>query len=164
MTMSSDDYFTMLVCENGHVITDHLERSRNDARFCDECGAPTIRVCPSCGAKIRGEQINSGAIFIAMTLPAPKYCQECGSPFPWTRAKLDAVKELAELDGSLSCEDAEALVQSAEETMTENPRTRVGALRMKKILKKAGVETTSAVRDLLVDVMAETAKRAIWPP
>lgn len=153
----------MLVCENGHVITDCLECSNHDDKFCDECGAPTLSSCPSCGAKIRGESMSSGVVVIGYVTPAPSYCPECGKPFPWTVASLEALKELAELDDDLTDDDAETLAKSAEQAMSENPRTKVAGLRIKKILARAGKETVDGARDLLVDLLAETAKRMIWP-
>jgi hypothetical protein len=161
--MGSSSYYTMLVCENGHVITDCLERSTCDDKFCDKCGAPTISSCPTCGAKIRGDRKDSGIFVVGYVTPAPKYCPECGAPFPWTIAAIESLKELAELDDGLSDEDANELAKSAEETLSETPKTKVAAIKVKKILARAGRETASAARDLLVDVMAETAKRVIWP-
>lgn len=161
--MSASDYYTMLVCENGHVLTDCLERSSNNTPYCSECGAKTISQCPSCSAKIRGDLRDSGVVVIGYTTPAPKYCPECGAPFPWTTASLDALRELAELDDNLDDDDANALVQSAETALTDGPKTKVAALRVKKVLGKARETTASAARDLLVDVLAESAKRMIWP-
>lgn len=161
--MGVNDYYTMLVCENGHVLTDCLERSSNDTPYCSECGAKTLSKCPKCGAKIRGELRDSGVVMIGFTTSAPNYCPECGSPFPWTAASLEALRELAELDDALDSIDADVLVESAEKAMTDNPKTKVSAMRVKKILGKAGKATASAARDLLVDVLAESAKRTIWP-
>lgn len=73
------------------------------------------------------------------------------------------MEALAELDDALSEEDADDLVVSAKEIICETPKTKVAALKFKKILSRAGGETASAVRDLFVDIVAETAKRAIWP-
>ncbi len=161
--MSGSDYYTMLVCENGHVLTDRLERSPNDTPHCSKCGAKTISKCPSCGAKIRGDLRDSGIVVLGHTTPAPKYCPECGEPFPWTAASLDALRELAELDDDLDAADANALVESVETALTDGPKTKVAAMRIKKILSKAGRATVAAIRDVLVDVLAESAKRTIWP-
>lgn len=161
--MGADDYYTMLACENGHVLTDSLENSSNDTPYCSDCGAKTISKCPTCGAKIRGGLRDTGIAFIGFTTPAPSYCPECGTPFPWTIASIEAVRELAELDDELDSEDVEVLVSSAEGAMTENPKTKVAAMRAKKVLDKAGKTTMSAIRDLLIDVLAESAKRIIWP-
>lgn len=161
--MSGMDYYTMLVCRNGHVITDQLEIAGCDDKFCNECGAPTITKCPTCNAKIRGDSMGGGVVFLGYSTPAPKYCSECGSPFPWTESTIEALKELAEFDDALNAEDAKALAESVESTLSETPKTKVAAVKVKKILGKAGEETAKAARDLLVDVMAETAKRTIWP-
>lgn len=160
--MSANDYYTMLACENGHVLTDCLERSSNDTPYCSKCGAKTISKCPSCGAKIRGDLRDSMVLTMRMT-PAPKYCPECGAPFPWTAASLDALREIAELDDDLDAADAKALVESAETALTDSPKTKIAAMRIKKILGKAGKASAVAIRDLLVDVLAESAKRTIWP-
>lgn len=161
--MSVNDYYTMLVCENGHVLTDSLEISSDDSAYCSKCGAKTLTRCPSCGAKIRGDIRDSGVVMIGYTTPAPKYCPECGAPFPWTSANLEALKELAELDDELNEADTIELVDSAERAMSENPRTKVAALKIKKVLSKAGKVTATAAKDLLVEIVAESAKRIIWP-
>lgn len=161
--MSRDGFYTMLVCENGHVLTDRLENSARDDKFCDKCGARAISKCPTCNANIRGDIKDSGVLVLGYTTPAPKYCPECGAPFPWTVSTIEALKEIAELDDELTSEDVETLTESAGETLSETPRTKVAALKIKKVLEKAGKETAKAMRDLLVDVVAETAKRTIWP-
>src|SRR5690348_2632689 len=35
------------------------------ARFCEDCGAPFVRLCPRCGQQMR---------------PTAKFCPECGTP------------------------------------------------------------------------------------
>lgn len=95
--------------------------------------------------------------------PEPKLCPECGEPFPWTSASPDALREFAELDDDLDADDVDALVKSAETALTEGPKTKVTAMRVKKTLGKAGKATVAAACDLLVDIIAESAKRAIWP-
>lgn len=158
-----NDYYTMMVCENGHVITDELENSSRGSAFCDECGAPTITACQKCGTPIRGDLIDSGVVVIGFTSSAPKYCHNCGQPYPWTSRSIEALKELAGLDDSLTAEDVDGLTNSAKDLMSETPRTKIAALKFKKILSRAGKETASAARDLFVDIVVETAKRTIWP-
>lgn len=157
-----NEYYTMLVCENGHVITDKYESSPRKDAYCDQCGAPTMTACPNCKEHIRGEIINSGIVYLGKR-HAPKYCPACGKPYPWTQGAIDALKELACMDDGLTEEDAETLADSAPAIITETPKTKVAAIKFKKILAKAGKETASAARDLFVDIAAETAKRTIWP-
>ena len=65
-------------------------------------------------------------------------------------ASIEALRELAELDDDLSEADREILIESAETAMTENPKTKVSALKVKKVLAKTGKATAPAARDLLV--------------
>lgn len=157
------DYYTMMVCENGHVITDELEQSSRGSAFCDDCGAPNITTCQECGTPIRGGLIDSGVLMIGFNSSAPKYCHNCGQPYPWTSRSIEALRELVNLDDGLSTEEVNDLTKSAKDLMSETPRTKVAAMKFKKILSRAGKETVSAVRDLFVDIVAETAKKTIWP-
>lgn len=161
--MSVDGHYTMLVCENGHVITDVLEDLPYTDKFCSMCGARTISRCPSCGVKIRGAELFSAVETDGHFPPPQRYCPECGAPMPWTQSKMEAMKELAELDDGLSDGDKVQFMESATVTLSENPKTKVSAFKVKKILGKMGKETASAIRDLLVDMVAESAKRIIWP-
>jgi len=73
----------MLVCWNGHVITDRL-RARPDLRLarCDRCGAPTLHLCPTCGEELPGANRAHGLEPIG-TRPVPRTCPQCGVEFPW---------------------------------------------------------------------------------
>ncbi len=76
---------TMLVCKNGHVITDSLGASRIAApNRCSKCGAETISACPSCGQSIPGVTHYDDVVALTSQLPAPDFCSNCGKPFPWT--------------------------------------------------------------------------------
>lgn len=159
--MSDNEYYTEMVCENGHVITDCLEKSSRGSEFCDECGAKTITACPACMTKIRGDLIDSGIFFLGYSSPAPKYCHHCGAPYPWTRAAIESAQALAEMDDCLNEGDAEVLGQAIADSMNEGPKNKVAAMRIKQILKKAGKGTADAIRDIAVDVASETAKKLI---
>ncbi|HJZ93376.1 MAG TPA: DUF2321 domain-containing protein [Gemmataceae bacterium] len=73
----------MLVCWNGHVITDLL-RARPDLRMarCDRCGAGTLHRCPTCGCELPGANRVPGFEPVG-TRPVPAECPGCGVPFPW---------------------------------------------------------------------------------
>src|SRR5947209_8211643 len=58
----------MLVCRNGHVLTDRFHGCPDHrASHCEVCGADTLSGCPTCGRPL-----------------APLYCSQCGAAFPWT--------------------------------------------------------------------------------
>ena len=83
------NFYTAQICLNGHA---RSSLSKNVEKFCSECGAETIQQCPNCKNLIRGkEDIPGVADFTSYHVP--KYCYNCGRPYPWTQSKLDAMKE-----------------------------------------------------------------------
>ena len=44
----------------------------------------------------------------------------------------------------------------------DSPKTQVASLRFKKVMSKVGNSVASGVRDIVVDVLSEAAKKAIW--
>lgn len=83
----------MLVCRNGHVITDRL-KARPDLRSprCDRCGADTLDRCETCGTLFGGA--NPVPFDPVATRLAPTVCTTCGATFPWTRAESPNTDEL----------------------------------------------------------------------
>lgn len=79
---------TMVVCTNGHVLTDTLETGdASQPPYCDDCGAPTTSVCPDpdCSAAIPGYWHVRNFISATASPPTPpKFCNGCGGQFPWT--------------------------------------------------------------------------------
>jgi hypothetical protein len=49
-----------------------------------------------------------------------------------------------------------------ESLVKDTPQAKVASFRVKTFLGKAGKEITSVARDILVDIVSETAKKAIW--
>lgn len=131
-------------------------------KFCESCGAPTITACPLCHEPIPGFYRNSAVI--GAGYEAPAFCGDCGQPFPWTQHRLEAARELAGEAEHLSTEEKQQLADSLDDLTRDTPRTQVAAGRFKRLVAKAGVETGNALRAVLVDVMSEAAKKAIWGP
>src|SRR6266540_5279718 len=77
----------MLVCRNGHVITDLL-RANPDLSLghCDRCGAVTFDRCLTCGQELPGGHGLQDIVPIGERRP-PQYCAGCGAAFPWTIAR-----------------------------------------------------------------------------
>lgn len=158
--MSDNQFYTELVCRSGHVITDCLERSAYDSPFCTKCGEATTSECEECNARILGELIDSPLITGYVPQP-PAYCHNCGNQYPWTRKQIEAAKELAKLDDNLTSGDIEIIESSMEDIMCEGPKTKVGAMKLKKILGKAGKVIGESLREIFVDIASETAKRVL---
>jgi hypothetical protein len=73
----------MLVCLNGHVITDRLHSSSGmPSTHCDRCGATALDRCRTCGWLMRGAEFNSGLAPVGTRRP-PDHCPACGAAFPW---------------------------------------------------------------------------------
>ena len=68
------------VCKRGHVITGDMT-TVHVADHCTDCGARVLTECPECRAYIRGlYHLPSAA---DRHFEAPKFCENCGAPFPW---------------------------------------------------------------------------------
>jgi hypothetical protein len=100
---------------------------------------------------------------IGLSYEPPAFCGECGKPFPWTERRLEAARELALEADHLSDEERKQLAESLPDLARDTPRTQVAATRFRRLAAKAGAETANALRAVLIDVMSEAAKKAIWP-
>src|SRR5947208_2029193 len=85
MELSAEVQDGMLVCRNGHVITDLLRTCPERAvSHCERCGATTLDRCPTWGRPLQGATPVPGMTTRATTAP-PKACVSCGAAFPWAR-------------------------------------------------------------------------------
>jgi len=160
--MGQGYYDVMQVCENGHMINDMVQSwPQRNKEFCTKCGSKTTICCPECNTAIRG--CYHARYGLGGTPKVPSFCHACGKPYPWTAKKLDAARELAEETEGLEPDEVEKLKGSLDDLIRETPKTPVAAVRFKKLVAKAGAHTAQAFRDILVDVVSEAAKKAIWP-
>ena len=150
------------ICLNGHVVNDStIHYPDHNKDFCDKCGAKTITHCPHCNDPIRGRYYMK-FVYDASPFRAPAYCHNCGAPYPWTEAKLNAAKELAEELERLTEEERKILAQSIDDLVKESPKTELAATRVKKLLAKAGKEGARLMLEILKEVASETAKKVLW--
>lgn len=158
-------YHTAQICLNGHVITDTYDRNPEIRQnFCDKCGEKTITACPKCNLKIRGDYEVEGVCFLGSTMnTAPSFCYNCGAPYPWTKSALEATKELLALESDLSPNELEYLNNNMASILVDTPKTKVVATKFKIALGKVGSATASAIRDIIVDIASESAKKIIFP-
>ena len=161
--MSGNWYDTAQICTNGHVITSSLiTMPEVGQKFCKKCGAPTITKCQICNAPIKGSYNQEGRLLLP-DYELPSFCPDCGKPYPWTEAKLKAAKELFDELDNLSPEERELLKNSLDDIVQDTPQTTVAATRFKKLIAKVGKPAAGALRDILVDIASEAAKKVIWP-
>jgi hypothetical protein len=159
------EYDVAQICLNGHLINHSMRRlPQFNKKFCDKCGAPTISNCPICSAEIQG-QYHPGYVeaSIGRYRSPPAFCPNCGGPYPWTEAKIQAAHELAqELEG-ISDDEKTILTQSIDDIVKDTPQTTLAATRFKRLVSKMGKPVADAFRDILVDIVSETAKKMLWP-
>jgi hypothetical protein len=151
------------ICLNGHVINESTKESPEfNQKFCADCGQPTITECQNCKNPIQGKYHMPNFVG-GEPMSAPAFCPNCGNPYPWTEAKLKAARELVlEFDG-LDNTEKEALSRSLDDLVRDTPSTPVAATRFKKLAVKIGKEGAGALKDIVVDILSETAKKIIWP-
>ena len=153
------------VCQNGHVTNwatkDSPEFNKN---YCDKCGAPTIVKCPKCTADIKGEYHVPGvAIFSESERPPPAFCDACGNPYPWTELKLEAAREFIQELDDLDESDKNVLSDSLDHLVKDSPKTKVEAFKFKKVASKISKESVNVLKDLVIGIISEAAKKLIWP-
>ena len=162
--MRRDWYDTAQICLGGHVITERAESDPESTRkFCRDCGEKTIKNCAECNEKIPGHHhLENAFINVIGILPtAPRYCEDCGSPYPWTKSRIAVLKEsLAELE----MEEAEKakLQETVNDLVRETPRTELAAGRFRRIFDKIKPEHKEMVKNMALKVICESAKKLIF--
>jgi hypothetical protein len=162
--MGDSYYDTAQICLNGHVINTMAASSpQSNQKYCAECGAQTITVCPECNSPLRGYYHVPGVIGF-FDYNKPSYCHNCGKPYPWTIASLEAARELADELEKLSAEERQQLKDSFPDLVKNTPKTVVAETRFKKLMKKAGAEAYDGMKSILIDVVSEAVKKSVFGP
>lgn len=157
----SEGYDTAQVCPNGHVANQlAATRPQHNQPFCGRCGEATITACPKCQAAIRG-YYHSRIAFVSKFKP-PGFCFSCGTPFPWTERKLQAALYLF-FEETQNQEEREEFSKSVEQVSKDTPQAQVASKKINRLLGKIGKETASAIRDIVVDIASEAAKKMLLP-
>ena len=155
-------YYVAQICLNGHIITGSAdEYPMFKKKFCPDCGQPTIMQCKYCKADIQGNYDSPG-VFDFGNYKRPTFCHNCGNPYPWTEEKLNAALKLIAEDDELSDSDKQILSQSLPDLMINTSKTQLAATRFKKFVRSATSVTGEGLKQILVEVVSETAKKLIW--
>lgn len=150
------------ICPNGHVSTSSADTSPElREKFCSSCGEQTLTQCPSCNAAIRGFYHVEGVLSIR-PYDRPAFCFNCGKPFPWTERAIVSAVELVDEASDLSEQELEQFRTDLTELTKDTPKAQVASLRFKKIMGRVGNSVSGGVRDIVVEILSETAKKAIW--
>lgn len=155
-------YRVAQICLNGHMINDESDsNSIHNKKFCTKCGQPTITACPVCQAKIRGHYDIDGVYTPSITA-VPKYCHECGSPYPWTQSILDNALELLSLDANIDANTKMIIHDAIPNLITETPSTPVSVEKYKISVGTISQYVREGLHNLLVDVVSESVKKLLF--
>ncbi|KZC19824.1 DUF2321 domain-containing protein [Rhodanobacter denitrificans] len=131
-------------------------------KFCSRCGELTTTICPECEAQIRGYYHVEGVITLGGKYEPPPHCYNCGAAFPWTKRKMAAAIELLETDGVLTNKELAQFREDLAVLTMDSPGVQIASIRFKKAMAKVGLSVASGVREIIVDVLSEAAKKALW--
>ena len=91
----------------------------------------------------------------------PKFCFSCGEAFPWTAAKIEAARELANELDELSTGERQVLRSAIDDLTSDTPRTELAAHRYRRIAGKLGGGAANALKAVMLEVATEAAKKLI---
>jgi hypothetical protein len=149
------------VCRNGHLILGSLkEFPQFRKEFCEDCGAPAIAQCQKCQWPIRGIGPHAWMADSGPYRP-PRYCGECGSPFPWSEKALAAAREYTDELDQLSPEEKVELKKTFDDLATDTPRTPLAASRFKKFIAKIGPQA-GGILQKIVETVRLRRRRSQW--
>lgn len=123
-------HYPAYICENGHEISSFSNFCGD--RFCKECGKPVINKCTNCGSVIKGLTNDPYGFILEYVVPA--YCPDCGKPYPWTIAAIEATACLLDFSEEVSYADRENLKKLLPDAVAQTPRTTLAAAFFKKIM------------------------------
>ena len=153
-------YYGATICLNGHVLSKY---QANSQPHCSICGKETFSVCLHCKSAIRGLAQSDFLVVGNRPYHKPLYCHQCGAPYPWTQRILDNAVELLSLDDELDDTSKELIKTAIPELIVDTPTTPIAIAKYRKGIAKAGSMVSDALRQFLVDVVSETAKKSLFP-
>jgi hypothetical protein len=163
-----NDYGIAQICLNGHLLTSKSNVGELVQNFCSNCGESIISTCPHCSTPIRGSYREKSHItgidyrYFNGRYLTPSYCYNCGSAFPWTQRSKEAATELINLSNDLSESEKTDFKESIEDLIHDTPKTSIALIKFKKYAAKAGGEIAKGLKDILIDLVSESVKKAIW--
>jgi hypothetical protein len=168
-----ENYDVQQVCENGHQITDCYNLNpEKRKKFCQDCGAPTLTACPSCGKDIEGalhksvtmtpsvlearSNLRVGSQKTTISIPAvvPNHCKNCGEPYPWTKKIQAAIQCMIKYD-KLNDEEKKSISQDIKNINKDIHEAEQSAWRIKRLWEKYG----PIAKELILEFASRTAAK-----
>ena len=152
-------YFPAFICENGHPVSTTAYSCPD--KYCSICGKAVISKCKNCGSTIRGDY-DSQFGYIG-EYEVPSYCPDCGKPYPWTIAAIEATMYMLE-ESELSSDEQRKLIDILPDVLAETPKTQLASIRFKKAMSNAGSFIAEGLRDFAVEFGCELFKKYLGLP
>lgn len=153
-----ESLYKQIVCLNGHQYTDRADRQEKVSGYCPECGAKLIDSCPNCHTIINGYVSYDWVVdFLPHKVSVPKYCEKCSQPYPWTKASIEALKELVQ-SSDLRKKDKSKLTESIPSLIEQGPRTSLAV----HFWRTIGKPILKVARDVFEDVLSEAIVKALY--
>lgn len=157
-----DGYDIAQICLNGHIIASTAGSSPQfQKKRCDSCGEATIMNCQHCKDKIKGYYHVSGLFDAEMHYDIPRFCENCGKPYPWIETKLETAMELIDLMDNLKKEEQKDLKESIEELVRETSKVPVAKVKLKRYIKRVDSDISDGLLDVLRDTLSDKLKDSI---
>jgi len=155
-------YDVAQICLKGHVTNDSTQQHpQANKKFCPQCGSETITGCRHCEYPIRGDYMSDVVVVVGVHYKPPAYCENCGKPYPWTERAISEARRLAKELPGLTDEEKSQITESLGDLVTETDMSKSAARRVRNLLTKAGGEAAGMLRDIVVAVSSETAKKIL---
>lgn len=148
-------YHRASICLKGHIISNE-EKIENE--YCEKCGSEIINYCPNCQKEIRGKKYEADDNPRKFPYHLPKYCYNCGKPYPWTLSRIKSIEACILEDESISSNEKEELTTLIPDIITETPNTNSASIKFKKVLSKIGGVTKEMLTKIIIEVACEAAK------
>lgn len=144
------------ICRNGHAVST-LSLTCHD-KYCAKCGAPVSSRCPSCNSTIRGRSDEN--VMWSSKYIVPAYCRDCGKPYPWTTAAIEATVCMLQ-ESDIPSEDQNKLIDILPDAITETPKTQLAAFRFQKAIATGGAFVAEGLRQFAIDFGCELLKKKV---
>lgn len=155
----NDHYDTAEICKKGHVITANFNSSMHERKnYCPKCGEKTIFKCENCRGIIKGGKRINRNIY-AKQIVKPKYCENCGKPYPWTLRLHTIALEYAK-EYEFNEEDTKIIDENILVVGVEGKESDLAAFRISKSANKYEGALLK-IKDLVMEFATSTAAKVI---
>lgn len=169
MIMATAEYWNAKICINGHI--SDYGNGEND-KYCNRCGTEVIDSCTNCGNSIRGASKRISMVFDGLVsyqkakaedMIFPNYCPFCGKPYKWTQLIIDNSVQLLALEDDIDPGYKGIIKNAIPDLLVNTPTTPISITKFREIIGTLSQPIKDAFYQLLIDVISETAKKALFP-